>query len=336
MKREEYLGKLKLTLQQNDFQQVEEAIAYFDEMLQDRMADDGLAEDDAVSTMEEPEQVAARLKESPEEEREAEKTPVSGAETPFDGIRTIRVRVDQARFIRVRDRNTRLIVRGGAGNEIVIRHPETERIRYTFSLEDGRLSLLREPLELSFRMFSFDILSREMREVTLELPEDLAAELDLRTSNAKLTLEGFGCWGQIAAATSNASLVARDVQAKRMELSAGNGALNLSRLRVRQDLKASTSNGKITAEDVKAPQSLTLKTSNGSIVVSGLDSGDITLLTSNGAVKGSLPGKPEDYAITSATSNGRSSLPRERAGGSRKLSVRTSNGSIGLDFDAGH
>ncbi len=87
----------------------------------------------------------------------------------------------------------------------------------------------------------------------------------------------------------------------------------ISLLRARQVLKAVTGNGKFNSLDVKAPQSLALKTRESGIAVTGLDSGDINLLTSNGAVKGSLPGKPEGYTSTSATRNG----------------------NIGLDFDAG-
>ena len=63
MKREEYLSKLRLTLQGEEFAQVEEAIAYFDELLQDRMADENLDEEAAVATMDEPEKAAAMLHE---------------------------------------------------------------------------------------------------------------------------------------------------------------------------------------------------------------------------------------------------------------------------------
>ena len=94
-----------------------------------------------------------------------------------------------------------------------------------------------------------------------------------------------------------------------------------------------TSNAKITAEGVSAPQSLTLKTSNAVIRVSKLDSPAISLTTSNAGIKGSLPGRMEDYAIKSGTSNGKNSLPNERAGGSKTLNVKTSNANISLEFD---
>ncbi len=333
MKRDEYLEKLKMTLEQDDFAQVEEAISYFDELLQDRMDDEGLSEEEAVGRMEAPEVVAARLKEGREKERRAAQAPDPAGDEPFKGIKTIQVRAGQARFIRVRDRNTRLIVRGGEGEDIIIRHPESERIRYSFALEEGRLSLLREPFDLSGLFFNFDFLSREMWEVTIQVPRELAAEMDLRTSNAKMELEGFSCWGQIMAVTSNASLTVKAVDAKKLELQSSNGTMDLEKVTSRQDLKATTSNAKITAEAVIAPQSLTLKTSNGGIRVSGLDSAAISLTTSNASIKGSLPGKMEDYTLKSATSNGKNSLPNERAGGTKTLGVKTSNANISLGFD---
>ena len=335
MKRDEYLGKLKMTLEQNDFAQVEEAIGYFDELLQDRMDDEGLSEEEAVSRMEAPEMVAVRLREGREKERKAGNASEPEGEQPFRGIKTIQVKAGQARFIRVRDRNMQLTVRAGEGEDIIIRHPESEKIRYTFTLEDGRLSLIREPFDLSGVFFSFDFLSGEMRGVSLQVPRELAAELDLKTSNAKVDLEGFSCWGQILAATSNASITVKEVDAKRLELQSSNGTMNLESLASRQDLKAATSNAKITAEGVSAPQSLTLKTSNAVIRVSKLDSPAISLTTSNAGIKGSLPGRMEDYAIKSGTSNGKNSLPNERAGGSKTLNVKTSNANISLEFDGG-
>ena len=203
MKRDEYLGKLKMTLEQNDFAQVEEAIGYFDELLQDRMDDEGLSEEEAVSRMEAPEMVAVRLREGREKERKAGNAPEPEGEQPFRGIKTIQVKAGQARFIRVRDRNMQLTVRAGEGEDIIIRHPESEKIRYTFTLEDGRLSLIREPFDLSGVLFNFDF--RGDAEVTIQVPHELAAELDLKTSNARIELRASSCWGQIAAATSNAS-----------------------------------------------------------------------------------------------------------------------------------
>ena len=336
MKREEYLSKLRLTLQGEEFAQVEEAIAYFDELMQDRMADENLDEEAAVATMDEPEKAAAMLNEySPPREQSGQggQSGQAEGEIPFTGVKTIRVKAEGVRFIRVRDRNMRVTLTGGKGSDIVIRHPESERVKYDFALEDGRLALIRQPWDLSLGLFQSLGLDREMREVRLEVPEDLASELDLRTSNAGVDVRGVNLWGQALLSTSNASVTLTQVTAKRLEAAASNGSIGLEGVKVSADLTAVTSNSKIRANGVAAPQAITLKTSNSSIHVEAVTSREISLITSNGAVKGTLPGSVREYSVQSATSNGRNSLPARMGGGDRRLTVKTSNGSIDLRFE---
>ena len=111
--------------------------------------------------------------------------------------------------------------------------------------------------------------------------------------------------------TSNARIAADDTNAGKM-------------------LKMVTSNGSISAVNVSAPKFIA-HTSNGSIKVQGINSGEITIATANGSIAGTIPGRMEDYAITSKTSNGKNNLPNGTAG-AKKLDVRTSNGSISVDF----
>ena len=50
MKREEYLEKLQLTLEESDFGPVEEAISYFNEILEDLIQEEGMDEEAAIAT----------------------------------------------------------------------------------------------------------------------------------------------------------------------------------------------------------------------------------------------------------------------------------------------
>ena len=329
MKREDYLGKLKLTLEQNDFGPVEEAIAYFDEMLKDRMAEEGVDEEAAVATMDAPEQVASQLAQSRQESgtNKAEDGPV------VPGVRSISAKPGLVKSIVVRDRNNRLILRGWDKEEILLRHPETEKIRYDFTLEGGTMSLIRRPMELSLQLFQFESLSPEMREVTLDVPHELAAGLDLRTSNGRLSAEGLNCWGAATLKTSNGSLRLKDFSAKTLQAATSNGSLTLQKVRAARTLSAATSNGKITAQDVSAPEMLSLHTSNGGIEVDGLSGGALELASSNGAIRGRLPGRLADYTVRSATSNGRNNLPGQQDGGATVLHAHTSNARIDLAFD---
>ncbi len=330
MKREEYLAELKLKLEENDFGQVEEAIAYFSDLLEDRMADEGMDEEAAVASLEAPARVASQLREG-QPGQGAQQPPQEDALKP--GLRTITARADLVRHIRVRDRNNRLTLIGEDREDIQIRHPETEKVRYNFSLQDGSLALVREEIRISFQLFVWDVarIPREMREVEIRVPRELAAELDLRTSNAKLTLENIACWGGAEAVTSNAALTAHNLSGKSLMLKASNGSMKLENVSARSAIQAITSNARLTAERVSAP-SLVLKTSNATLWVDGITSDDITLATSNGTIKGELPGSVNDYAISSGTSNAKNALPPMTTGGSRRLSAHTSNANINLWF----
>lgn len=329
MKREEYLKELKLTLEQSDFGPVEEAISYFSEMLDDRIAEEGMDEEAAVATMEAPGQVASQLAQT--RQKEAQQQAKSEDEIE-PGVRTINAKPSLVHHILVRDRNMRLILRGWDKDEIVIHHPETKRVRYDFKLEDGRLSLLRTPLEFSINIFLFESLNHEMSEVTLDVPQELAAELDLRTSNGRLTAENINCWGSAALGTGNGALSLKNFSAKNIQLKTSNGSITLEKVQAKKELSAVTSNGKITAEQAAAPELLTLKTSNGSISVSKVESRSLQLTSSNGSIKGDVPGSLNDYSIRSGTSNGKNNLPTHQEGGSKTLSVHTSNARIDLSF----
>lgn len=328
MKREEYLNKLKLSLEGDEFGPVEEAIAYFNELLDDRMAEEGMDEESAVASLEAPELVAKQLRHTQTEKPKTE--PATGF---VPGIRNIQVKPSQVRSIEVHDRNTRLILRGWDQDEIRIRHPETEKIRYDFTLDAGALKLFRQPAELSLLLFQFERLSPEMREVTLDVPHELAAEVNLRTSNSRLSAEGVHIWGKLVLRTSNSTLRLKDLSAKSIQAQTSNSSIGLGTVKAEQDLIVTTSNGVIGAQIASAGGLLRFATSNSSIQVEGLSAQHFELTTSNGSIRGQLPGRMADYAITSATSNSKSSLPRQQAGGPGSLTARTSNGRIDLVFE---
>lgn len=329
MKREEYLNHLKLSLEQNDFGPVEEAIAYFNEVLEDRIAEEGMGEEEAVATLEAPEAVAAQLAQP---QQTGAIQPENAPEPILPGVREVLARPDQVRQITIKDRNMRLILQGWDRDEIRLRHPESEKIRYDFSLENGVMSLIRRPAELSFHLFQFESLSPEMGQVTLDVPRELAAGLDLHTSNGRLSAQGVHCWGTAVLRTSNGSLKAVDFSAKAITCTTSNGSLTIEQVKAQKELQAQSSNGKITATGVSAPEKVRLATSNGTIEVHGLESSSIELASSNGSIRGDLPGKQQDYSIRSATNNGRNSLPLKQDGGAQTLSVHTSNARIDLAF----
>ena len=336
MKREEYLRELKLVLEEDNFGPVEEAISYFNELLEDRMMDEGLDEEAAVATMEAPREAARQLLHTRTAQEEQKQEAANAEEEPFKpGVRTIDVKAGLVKNIIIRDRNQRLIVRGWDKDSIVIHHPESKKIRYDVTLEDGALSLIRRPQEFQFFNFDVEVFDSKMREVTLDVPKELAAELNLRTSNGKLSVEQVNCWGVANLTTSNSALELRNYSAKDINAKSSNGSLTLTQVTSQKEIFAGTSNSKIRADQARANDKLTLKTSNGGIEVHGLFSPAISLTTSNANILGELPGIMSEYAITSGTSNSKNNLPKSQVGSSKTLSVFTSNAKIELDFENG-
>ena len=336
MKRQEYLTKLQLTLEANDFGPVEEAISYFNEILEDRIQEEGMDEEAAIATMESPEEVAQKLVHSKSSATSSAPEPRPAAEEPFiSGVRIINARAEQVRKIIIRDRNMRLKIRGWSREDIELQHPETERIRYDFSLQDGEMALIRQPMEFSFNLLLFKNSDPSLREVNLFVPYELAAEMDLRTSNARLDAKNFALWGTASFITSNAKMDVENVGAKSMVVKGSNGSIDLEKIQSKHSLSVTSSNGKIKAEKIHAPEAITLRTSNARITVEDLDTAVLEMGTSNGRIEGKLPGRRSDYTISSGTSNGKNSLPRQQEGGSKTLAARTSNGRIEVSFREG-
>ena len=77
---------------------------------------------------------------------------------------------------------------------------------------------------------------------------------------------------------------------------------------------------------------LSLKTSNGPIECAAIAGDSIRMETSNGRIRGTIQGRAGDFSITSQTSNGTNSLEDLSGQGAKTLAVKTSNGSIEIDF----
>ena len=119
-----------------------------------------------------------------------------------------------------------------------------------------------------------------------------------------------------------------------------NGAVNLKGVTCKESTDVKTSNGSVKCDGI-FNKDTQIKTSNGRVELKGEYSGDIEVKTSNGSVDANIDGDESDYNITLDTSNG-----SIRVGGDKKsdnyekdnnaeneLKLKTSNGSIELDFE---
>lgn len=333
MTREAYLRELRAHLEAANFPHVEEALSYYAEMLEDRMADENMDEEAAIALLENPAQAASHLGLHFERSSEAKAQESEHAPDSSPGVRTIRMKANALRSLIVQDRNNSLVLEGWDRDEVEISFPETEKIRYETSLLDGVFSLIRTPMEFSLSWFNFDVFNPQMRQVMMRVPHELAAALDLKTSNSKIQVEKVSCWGQMLLKTSNSSIDLFQVEAKGIIARTSNSSITLNQVKAQKTLEAITSNSRVTAKGVVAPESLVIHTSNGKIEVSGIQSQAISLITSNGSIKGILPGTQGEYSISSRTSNGKNNLPREQQGGPYSLITQTSNAKIELAFE---
>lgn len=170
------------------------------------------------------------------------------------------------------------------------------------------------------------------RTAVLEVPPDFAGTVLVRTTNARITVESVRGAEKLQLVSSNGRIEVRDCGARAFSLKTSNGAIGLEALRG-EGCDAATSNGSITAADCAMRERLRFATSNGAIRVEDADAPELSFVSSNGAIKGSIAGREADYAVTAHTSNAHCSL-QESAGAPRPRRLRavTSNGAIRLRF----
>lgn len=206
--------------------------------------------------------------------------------------------------------NKDVTVEQGEGDQISITYWTDNSQTYTFSNQNGEVSLInRDRFKWNFFNF-FNFSASGHYKIQVTVPKSYAGELYLHSSNGQTSVSSLEQLTKLTCETSNASVRLNQVKA-------GNVVLN-------------TSNGQVQMTDTAA-SSVNASSSNGAIVFSGLTSPDISFDTSNGGIRGDIVGKETDYTIRTDTSNG-SCTPGSRSGGSKQLKADTSNASIRITF----
>jgi DUF4097 and DUF4098 domain-containing protein YvlB len=157
--------------------------------------------------------------------------------------------------------------------------------------------------------------------VTLTVPP--GSELDIRTSNGAVTVEGVGA--ALRVATSNAAVTVEGSTGDTV-LETSNGAVEMTAVTGMIDVRSS--NGRVTIEATDAVAAVT--TSSGEIQFQGdLAPGDSAFTTSNAAVRVALPADAS-FALDASTSNGRIAVdfPLQTSGAASDTAVQ---GTVGTD-----
>lgn len=218
-------------------------------------------------------------------------------------------------------------------------------------------------------------LAKSDKITVIEIPENQNIELNISTQNGEVDISDISLNSKIHVDTSNGRIVAQNIESKNTEIHTSNGSITAQNIKS-ENTKLQTSNGTIYAQDIQSNKllletsngELQLKsitadklegyTSNGIIKVSNVEADDIICTTSNGSIitennkgkhielgtsngniSGTLSIDPDDFIVTSSTSNGSNNLSYFNDKGenikndsSNTLNVYTSNGNIHITF----
>ena len=98
-------------------------------------------------------------------------------------------------------------------------------------------------------------------------------------------------------------------------------------------LSLSTTNESITLPALTVTEQLSLSNNGGDITFEHVSDADsITVENKNGNISGTISGSWDDYAIACTIKKGESTLPAEKSGGSKTLTVANNNGDINIEF----
>ena len=242
--------------------------------------------------------------------------------------------------INVNVSSSRVLILPGDSYRVVV---PTGRTAPTVNVANGELTIASRP---QGRVVHFGInTSPADHEIRVYLPagHDLD-RIQVRTSSGRIQIDGANADYINANSSSGRVEVSNLVAApSRVNLRSSSGRISMENAEVAGDLTLQTSSGRIELDRV-AWGDLSARTSSGNINIArgreGTTGGSTTLQTSSGSVNVEIAGSRNDYRYVLNTSSGSMRVDGERyqgrnasgGNGSDEISIRTSSGSIRLDF----
>ena len=208
--------------------------------------------------------------------------------------------------VRIRAEYKRVQVEAADSDKIEVEYETNGDQTYDFSSGGGVFNLKNEDRGVRGWLGTKDDAPR----VTVRLPEGYAGGLSV--DNLGYTeIAGLRSLGEVECNSDNAAIRIVDCSAQSVRIETHNAAIDLDGLAA----------GRVSAD-----------TTNAAIRIRSLDSPDVTLDTTNGLIAGSVRGAEEAYTVRSQTTNAVSNLS-DRDGGDRKLTIRTTNALIHVEFE---
>lgn len=148
--------------------------------------------------------------------------------------------------------------------------------------------------------------------ITVMVPKNFAGDVKVNTTNSYVNLSNFSKMKDVACTTTNSAISIENFTAHDLSFQTQNAAINLKNVSAAGKIAAFTQNAQIGLKEISAP--------------------DITLQTQNALITGTVLGREDEYTIDARTTNAISNL-KSRSGGSKRLSVETTNAIISVDFE---
>ena len=202
-----------------------------------------------------------------------------------------------------------VMVRKGNTDTVEISYFDSEKEpRYDIAENGGRLSVIRKD-KINFMFFNLDLKDDAM---TVTVPADYTGPLDIGNTSGRIALDG--------------------VTGQKITMNNTSGKIELTNVKSETDLSVSNTSGSITLTQTEAGGNISASTTSGSIKPDGLKAGgDISLSTVSGSIKGTIDGAESDYRINAHAVSGSNNLQNSDKG-EKKLDVKTTSGSIGIEF----
>lgn len=168
--------------------------------------------------------------------------------------------------------------------------------------------------------------------VIVYIPKEYGGELEAECSSGAVSVEDFN-GKELKVGTSSGSIkvsganVAGDAGA-----SSSSGSIKIDGITC-EKLTCTSTSGSVYVNDATVEKDVCFDTTSGAVKFDSLKAkGDIECESTSGSVRGSIVGSEADYSIRTKTTSGSCNLTDSK-GGSKNLNVKTTSGSIHIDFE---
>lgn len=334
MNKQEFLISLKKCLSGLPEEEQQNYISYFEEIINDRV-EDGMTEEQAVSSLESVEKIAGHIQEDFQGQQKPEGGLVfidktQNQEKQWD--RTLNESYvkkekiypsDAIKMLILDTKDTSIVLGCSPDNHFYMSYMENNRDYYEINCSsDG---ILRIQNVRNYRWFDhFKMRWIRTKSFDLLVPKECMAQICLKTSNGSIQAKEMDVRSNMQLKSSNAAIKAREIKVGGcLKCITSNGKVLVEEGKIRE-LKAESSNGSICLDTVCCDKHMKGRTSNGSIHLKYTKADTVQLVTSNASLQ--MECVEALTTISAGTSNG--SLRFQSLSGGKELRLYTSNGNI--------